>query len=195
MVWDDPARVALMLVTIVVGPWLMLDAFLALEATTWRGRAAEVLTSIREDIRTIRNRSGETDDAPLWAEVLGAIVPFGLLFRAASHVLVAQLHGLDGNLAPTDVSAANAVAAVRDGDEQQADFNGRVGAFLVGLVLWWVFVPGTGPALSVEAGRALAELVRAYVALNILVLFVDPVLGVGVLDRSLNNSSNAHGTQ
>ncbi len=154
-------------------------------------RRGDGVITLSDDLQRLREwwRAESTDDAPVWAEVLGMLLAGGLLFRAACHVFVARLHDLDGELAETDLSAANAVAAIRDGDERRADFNGRVAAFLVGVVLWWTYVPGQGPSLSIEAGHALAGVVQAYVTLNIAVLFADGIAFIGVLNRSLNTTT------
>jgi len=188
MVWDDPLRVALLLVTVVVGPWWMLAAWHSLDATTVRGRLGEAAADVRSDLQGVRQRLGGSDDAPLWAEAIGAVVPFGLLSRGACHVLVARAHGLDGTIAGRDVAAGNAVAAIRDGDEREADLNGRVASVLVGLVLWWSYLPGAGPTLAVDASHALAGIAQAYMTLNVAVLFGDIVLFAAVLNRSLTNT-------
>lgn len=160
--------------------------------------AARVLTDpdpvgvVRDDLRVyqrrLRGSLDGSDDAPLWAEALAVLVPFGLLFRAASHVFAAQAHDLDATLAEQDVSAQNAVAAIRANDHRQADLNGRVLAFLVGLVLWWVYLPGAGPTLAIDASHALSGVVMVYLALNVTVLFADLVLFAGVLHRSTTNT-------
>lgn len=155
--------------------------------------APDPLDALRSDMRATWERLSEafddTDDAPLWAEVVGVIVPLGLLFRAASHVLVAGIMDIDGELADSDVAAGNAVAAIRDGEHRQADLNGRVLAFLVGCVLWWVYLPGSGPTLSMAGSSALSSLVTAWLGLNVCVLFADVVLFAATLNRSLTDTT------
>lgn len=197
-VLSEPARAFLTLGLIVgVGPFAL--AWWIDSVRVWRA-GGEVVT-IREDVERFRTwirerRDSHPDDAPVWAEVLGLLVPFGLLLRSASHVFVARLHGLDGTLATTDQSAANAVAAIRDGDEPRADLNGRVAAFVVGIVLWWCYMPGAGPQLAVDSSHALAGIVRAYIALNIGVLFADLGLYVVESTREMtdDNTDTDYGT-
>jgi len=187
----EAAGVLTMLGLVAYAPFAALGA-----ARLWT--AEDTRAVVREDCRAWVERAraafDDTDDAPWWAEVLAVVVPFGLLFRAASHVVAAHAHDLDPELADRDVAAGNAVAPIRAGGHRQADLNGRIVAFLTGLVLWWIYLPGAGPQVAIQTGHVLSGVARAYLLLNVTVLFADLVLFAAVLHRSTTNDTDARST-
>jgi hypothetical protein len=90
------------------------------------------------------NERLSTDDAPLWAEVLGVVFALGLAVRAQAHVTVALLHGLDPCFRGHDVSVKSPVARLRPGTTPDA--LGRLLSFGVALVLLELALTSTAPA-------------------------------------------------
>lgn len=84
-----------------------------------------------------------TDDAPLWAEVLGVVFALGLAVRAQAHITVALLHGLEPCFRDHDISVKSPVAAVRPGTKPDA--LGRLLSFGVGVVLLELALTSTAP--------------------------------------------------
>jgi hypothetical protein len=113
-----------------------------------------------------------TDDAPVWAEVLGSVLVFGLLYRGASHIVAAMLAGVDPHVAGNDVSAANAVAAVRDDGLVMVDLYGRLLAVAFGILWLHVFDPGDAYLYAGTGGA----LFRVVITANIAVCLIDPLL-------------------
>lgn len=134
------------------------------------------------------NRQLSPDDAPLWAEVLDVLLAVGLTIRSGCHLAAAAAAGVDLELADLDISAGNAVVAVRAGD-WRPDAGGRVIAVCAAVGVWLLVEPLTtswpGPAWATLAGRA-------YVLANIGVLASDPVLYLA--HRTRLNTIHKHGT-
>ena len=82
-----------------------------------------------------------TDDAPLWAEVLGVVFALGLAVRAQAHVTVALLHGIEPCFRNHDITVKSPVAAIHPGT--LPDALGRLLSFGVAIVLLDVALTST----------------------------------------------------
>lgn len=112
-------------------------------------------------LREVNSRLS-TDDAPLWAEVLGILLAVGFAARGLAHILAALGSGNDPQLRGNDVTAASAVESL--GDDRTADASARVLALSFGVF---------GLMLASNAGGVPGT---AFIAANALVPLTDPAL-------------------
>lgn len=110
------------------------------------------------------------DDAPLWAEALGAILGLGLTLRSTCHLLAAVIgrHGLE--LVDNDVGLGSSVASLRS--EPAADCCGRVFSVLLGSALYLALHP---PTVVVPGPEMATGGVQVWLMANIIVLVSDPL--------------------
>jgi hypothetical protein len=127
-------------------------------------------------LRQLRESDLGADDAPLWAEAVGAVLAVGLTARAGCHVWMAIIGGEDPSLAGSDVTPANAVGACRGPEVVAVDVAGRLFALALGVTMWLLLRPLSMP---IDANPALTMLVRLFAVANLGVLLTDP-LGLGV---------------
>lgn len=98
---------------------------------------------IRDAVRRWNNRFG-TDDAPLWAEVLGAVLAPGLFIRAAVHVWLAiaadavRDEHVDPHLAGRDITLASPVQGLRG---HRVDPAARVVTAVAAFAAWSAWPP------------------------------------------------------
>jgi len=107
-----------------------------------------------------------TDDAPLWAEVLGVTLALGFFVRDYAHVLTALVAGAEPQLRGQDVTTLSPVESLEN--TPKTDISARVLAVSFGLVV--VFV----------ATLSERRVVTAYLIANALVPLTDPVLFVSI---------------
>jgi len=112
-----------------------------------------VIRRARDALRRY-NDIAATDDARLWAEVMGAILAPGLLVRAAVHVwaaLAADAHlpeGCDPRLAATDITLASPIQGLRG---HRLDPGIRVVTALAGVGMFQLWWPLPGAPIAVKA--------------------------------------------
>lgn len=132
-----------------------------------------MLGSLRDAIRRWDEQFG-TDDARLWAEVLGAVLVLGLFLRASVHVfaaIAADEHlpeGCDPHLAGTDISLRSPIVGL---DGHRLDPGVRVVTAVVGIGAWALLVPVPRPSALVEY----------WLMLNLAVPIADPLAYVGLV--------------
>jgi len=112
-----------------------------------------------------------TDDAPLWAEVLAAVLPIGLTVRNGVHVytaLFARAHSSDTispELAASDVTVRSPVEGVRE--RLRVDAAARYFTCVAGLAGWYLLTPFSD---------SMHPAIQLFYALNVAVCVADPVL-------------------
>jgi len=119
---------------------------------------------MRETIRTLREMNARlsTDDAPLWAEVLGFVLAVGFVFRSLAYVTSALIFDVDPQLRDQYVTRRSPVASIDD--DWHAALSARILSLSVGLLLLQIAVDGS-PMIG-----------AAYVGANAVVPLVDPIL-------------------
>lgn len=121
---------------------------------------------LRDAIRRWDDRFG-TDDARVWAEVLGVILAPGLFIRAAVHVWLAlaadavREEHVDPHLAARDITLASPIKGVRD---HRVDPAARIVTAVAGLAVWSSWPPAT-----------LGGVVGLWLGANWLVALSDPL--------------------
>lgn len=124
--------------------------------------------SLREDLRDLNARL-EPDDAPLWAEVLGAVLPAFVAIRGGLHagsaLVGADLTGeaIDPHLTGHGLTLASPVAGLRG---HRFD---RVARYLVAVV-------GVGGYHIIGFSAIGHPLPRSWLLLNVLACAADPAL-------------------
>lgn len=132
--------------------------------------------SLRRELRALYHELREvndnltTDDAPVWAEVLGTVLAVGLVVRGGIHVWTAllgsELPGVD--IDPTvdkqDITLASPVFALRG---HRLDLFARLITAAIGIALWQSMVSGARPPL-----------VNAFTAAQLAVCIADPLVFV-----------------
>ena len=121
---------------------------------------------VRSAIQRWDERFG-TDDARLWAEVLGAVLAFGFFVRAAVHVYAALTadavldEHVDPHLAGRDVSLRSPIVGLQ-------------GHWLAPSVRVVTAVAGAGVGMLLHPLPGAPPIVEAWVAMNIAVPVLDP---------------------
>lgn len=146
---------------------------------------------IRDAIRRWDEQFG-TDDARLWAEVLGAVLALGLFIRASVHVYAALAaesvlpEGCDPHLARADISLRSPIVGL-DGHRLEPEV--RVVTALIGIGAWAVLIPVPRPIAIVDY----------WLMLNLAVPIADPLAYVVLLVvesyRSPTNTDRSTTTQ
>lgn len=124
--------------------------------------------SLREDLRDLNARL-EPDDAPPWAEVLGAVLPAFIAIRGGLHAATALVAGdltdeaIDPHLTGHGLTLASPVVGLRG---HRFD---RVARYVVGVV-------GVGGYHMIGFSAIGHPLPRAWLMLNVLACAADPAL-------------------
>lgn len=108
------------------------------------------------------NDNLSTDDAPLWAEVLGVVLALGFFTRDNAHVLSALIADEEPQLRGQDVTRRSPVASLDD--NRSADISARLFALSLGILLAHIAMLASSVPVAIFIGA------------NALVPLADPIL-------------------
>jgi hypothetical protein len=165
-----------------------LAALVALYASAYavdRVRGVQPEWTPVSDVRTFL-ADKEADDAPWWADLLGAVFAIGLFVRSGCHVYSALIAGADPHVADNDVTLVNTVLALRQ--DSRADLGARILSLFAGVEAWLMFDPQSLGAM-IDGPATVQVAVPAFVAANIAVLLADPLLFAVYRLRTRRNTS------
>lgn len=89
------------------------------------------------------NERLSTNDAPVWAEVIGLVFALGLAVRAQCHIISALLARRDPRYRDHDVTIASPIASIKPASAP--DVAGRLLSLTAGLLLVKIAMASTGP--------------------------------------------------